>query len=107
MAAIRRDPPRPAQRRDWRVPRAKVDREGVCRVCHRPGRLEAAHIIPRSLGGTEEEHATVPLCRGCHSEFDAHTLDLLPHLTRDEQAHAVRLVGMASAWRTITGQRLP
>jgi len=69
--------------------------------------LDAAHIIPRSLGGNEAEAATVPLCRSCHTEFDAHTLDLLPHLTRDEQAHAVRLVGMASAWRTITGQRLP
>ena len=59
------------------------------------------------MGGTEHVDATVPLCRNCHTQFDAHTLDVLPLLTFSEQAYAVGLVGMASAWRIITGQRLP
>lgn len=93
--------------RDWRVPRGKVVFEDACRVCAKRGGLEAAHIIPRSLGGTEHQDATLPLCRSCHTQYDSHTLDLLPVLTLSEQAYAVGLVGMASAWRIITGQRLP
>ena len=91
--------------RDWTKPRAKVDREGKCRVCRATGTLEAAHIIPRSLGGDEHEDATLPLCRYDHTRFDEHQLDLLPYLTKAEQAHAVSLVGMSSAWHIITGQR--
>lgn len=95
--------------RSWKEMRAKVDAEdGVCRNCG-GNDAQAAHIIPRSLipagMGGEDENNAIPLCdvRGCHSKYDAHKLDILPLLTREEQAHAVLLVGMASAYRQITG----
>lgn len=90
-------------KRDWTAPLAKKFEEGKCRVCRKPGALDAAHVIPRSLGGDEHPDATIPLCRSCHQAYDLHTLDLLPHLTKDEQAHAVKLVGMFSAYRVICG----
>ena len=93
-------------KRDWTEPLAKKAREGECRACHAGDRaLDAAHVIPRSLGGTEDQDATVPLCRQCHRAYDARELDLLPYLTHAEQAHAVSLVGMFTAWHVITGER--
>ena len=95
--------------------RAKVDEEGeMCRNCGGP-HAQAAHIIPRSLipkmGHSEldgeDARNCVPLCasRGCHTKYDNHTLDILPLLTRQEQAYAVELVGLLAAYRQITGQR--
>jgi hypothetical protein len=96
--------------------REKVDAEGgMCRNCGGP-HAQAAHIIPRSLipkvGHSdldgEDPRNCVPLCdaRGCHTAYDMHRLDILPLLSKDEQAYAVLLVGMASAYRQITGQRV-
>lgn len=91
--------------RDWTDALNKKRMEGRCRVCKSEHGLDAAHVVPRSLGGDEHPDATVPLCRTCHTRFDQHQLDLLPYLTKPEQAHAVQLVGMASAWHITTGQR--
>lgn len=91
--------------RNWAAAKKKLLDEGACRICGATGSLDPAHVIPRSLGGDMHADATVPLCRSHHSAFDAHDLDLLPVLTRDEQAHAVRLVGLYSAYRQITGER--
>ena len=84
--------------RDWSVAHAKIKAEGKCRVAHcsRPAG-DAAHVIPRSLGGGQEADSTVPLCRPHHTAYDAHELDLLPYLTLDEQAEAVRIVGIERA----------
>jgi hypothetical protein len=41
--------------------------------------------------------AIVPLCREHHTAFDAHRIDLLPHLTYAEQAEAVRVIGIERA----------
>ena len=95
--------------RSWKEMRAKVDEEdGRCRCCGGP-HAQAAHIIPRSLVppgmGGEDALNCVPLCdvNGCHTRYDAHRLDILPLLTKDEQAHAVSLVGLLAAYRQITG----
>ena len=102
-------------KRNWKPMRAKVEEEeGVCRNCGGP-HAQAAHVIPRSLipkvGHShldgEDPRNCVPLCdvRGCHTRYDKHELDILPLLTREEQAYAVELVGMASAYRQVTGER--
>lgn len=83
--------------------RAKVEREGRCRVCGTEGvdRLDAAHVWDRSQGGPgfDDPDAIVPLCSaikggaGCHDAYDAHELDLLPYMTTDEQVALVRYAG--------------
>lgn len=93
--------------RDWTAARAKVDRE-PCRVCLSPF-VDAAHIIPRSRatpGPGEDARNIVPLCRKHHVEYDQGRLDLLPYLTREEQAYAVELVGLYEAYRRTTNERL-
>ena len=114
-ASRRRVPPRPALRsmfapssRDWTEGRAKVEAEALCRLCKQPdnparlgGKLEAAHIIARSQGGTDDPRGIVPLCAGDHYLYDSHDLDLGGVLTRDEEAYAVSLVGLEAAYRRI------
>jgi hypothetical protein len=89
--------------RDWSVAHAKIKAEGKCRVshCSRPAG-DAAHVIPRSLGGRQEPDSTVPLCREHHTAYDAHEFDLLPYLSKDEQAEAVRIVGIERARMILT-----
>jgi hypothetical protein len=77
--------------------RAKVTAEGECRICGSRQNLEAAHIIPRSLGGGMKALDCIPLCRAHHSTFDAHRLDVLHALTYAEQAEAVRVLGIERA----------
>lgn len=97
------------KRRDWTAAREKVDAEGQCRACgageSSDVRLEAAHLWPRSMGGTQEPAGIVPLCsrlgpHGCHQLFDEHRLNLGHVLTTEEQAELVRQSGsLASAMR--------
>ncbi len=100
--------------RSWEAPRAKVEREGRCRVCGSPYDVQAAHIIPRAqvkAGPAEDPSNVVPLCgdgsQGCHGQYDRHERSILEVLTREEQAMAVLLdPGMlAGAYRRLTGQR--
>ena len=95
-------------KRDWTAPLAKVDAERVCRVC-KSKPVDPAHVIPRSRvapGIGENPLNIVPLCRSHHAAFDAHRFDLVPYLTREEQANAVALVGISEAMRRLTGSRL-
>lgn len=94
-------------RRNWQTARAKVDREGECRLCSSHYDLQAAHVVPRSIGGEQLEESTVPLCAECHRKFDAHELDLLPALTYAEQAEAVRLIGISRAYRRLAPSSNP
>lgn len=90
-------------KRDWESAHSKIAGE-VCRICHQ-GPVDPAHIIPRSRvrpGIGENQDNIVPLCRFHHDLYDNGDLDLLPYLTRTEQATAVFLVGLAEAHRTIT-----
>lgn len=88
--------------RDWSDAVAKVQDEGMCRGCGSSQMLDPAHVIPRSRGGDMSADAVVPLCRSCHSAYDAGGLELLSALTRVEQVHAVELVGIAEAFRRTT-----
>lgn len=94
--------------RDWEAARAKVDAEDRCRNCGQWHSIQAAHIIPRSRvkpGPGEDPRNIVPLCGVCHHLFDAARLDILPVLTREEQAYAVELVGTVEAIQRMTGCR--
>jgi hypothetical protein len=94
--------------RDWDAFLAKVDREGTCRVGGSLHQIpEAAHIIQRSrIPSDDAMHADncIPLCRKCHTEYDAGTLDLLPYLSLGEQAYITWLVGIVAAFRRSTGR---
>ena len=92
-------------KREWSAAHAKVEQEGRCRVCRSLTELDPAHIVPRSLGGGQADLAVVPLCRTCHTAFDSHRLDLLPFLTYEEQAEAVRVLGIERARRRLGGER--
>lgn len=74
--------------------------EGVVRA-PAPGE-KAEEILVR-------EDSVVPLCLsrggGCHQLYDAGRLDLLPYLTVEEQADAVRAVGLERAYSRLTGSR--
>jgi len=99
------------KRRDWTEAREKVEAEGRCRVCKSASHgLDSAHVIPRSIAPAESNMSAdsiVPLCRICHTAFDAHEFSLLEHLTLDEQLAAVRAAGsLDRARRIITGERL-
>lgn len=108
-SALKRTQPR----RCWDAAREKVDGEGMCRLAGRhgqcAGRLEAAHIIGRErdywlpLSAYEDAGLrivaaadipvapvrVVPMCTRHHRLYDAHELDLLGHLTAEEEAQAV------------------
>lgn len=97
------------KRRDWSHAWAKTREEGYCRACGSTQIVDPAHIIARSrvTTGGEDPRNIIPLCRLCHMAFDHGTgLDVLPVLTREEQAYAVYLVGMAEAYQRVTGVRL-
>jgi len=89
---------RGAPKRDWSDAEAK---RTFCRVCG-IANPELAHVIGRARDKPKRPHmktlwvnpdAVVPLCgpfpEGCHGAYDRHELDLLPYLTRQEQARAV------------------
>ncbi|MGH2858613.1 MAG: hypothetical protein ACRDMJ_14150 [Solirubrobacteraceae bacterium] len=76
-----------------------------CVACASEHRVDAAHVIPRSLG-CGDALDVVPLCRACHRAYDAGELDLLPYLElgwRAQLAHAVGHVGLIGAFRRISG----
>ena len=89
--------------------------EQVCVVCGRHfGLCETAHAVPRghvkmSEDAANDPRACVPLCPGpdgCHRAVDEGRIELLPHLEpawRDTQEWAAGAVGIASAYRSLTG----
>lgn len=83
----------PPMKRDWSMAIEKCLREGSCRVCGSHEMIDPAHIIPRSLGGRDHAESIVPLCRACHTAYDAHRLSLLPYLTVKEEVEAVIAIG--------------
>lgn len=116
--------------RDWG--RANEEKRGeVCRYCAYQGRspvgscLELAHLSGRehdftpAIGYEDVElvrsrlfvapSRVVPLCGPsvdtgtCHAEQEAGRLDLLPVLTREEEIQAVADMGLALAYRRLSG----
>jgi hypothetical protein len=102
----------PLQRTDS-MAASKAQRAAVagrpCIVCGAEHRVDAAHLIPRSLGGCGDPLCVVPLCRRpCHRAYDRGELDLVPYLEPAwwaQLAHAVGHVGLIGALRRITGER--
>ena len=100
-------------KRDWKDARRKVDSEGMCRVCGRSCELEAAHITGRVYDQPKPGQKTrwvnpdsiVPLCGqfspewSCHTLYDSKQLDLLGHLTPQEEAKAVLDLGSIESAR--------
>lgn len=94
-------------KRDWTRARAKVDREGVCRL--RPaggcdGPLEAAHTIDKATDETPivQPYDVVPLCKLHHARYDARRVSILEYLTLEEQGAAVQKIGLTRALRRLT-----
>lgn len=96
--------------RDWTDAHAKVEKEACCRICKRTDRpLEAAHVLGRehdepkvSRGRVLKElyvapDRIVPACGpfpdGCHGDVEYRRINLLPHLTLEEQLQAVTDAG--------------
>jgi hypothetical protein len=81
----------------------------ACTVCGTTtGRIDPAHLIPRSPGGCGDAMCVVPLCRHHHRAYDRGELDLLPYLEpawRTQVAHAVGHVGLVGALRRISASR--
>jgi hypothetical protein len=86
----------------------------VCIVCGKHfNECQPAHVIPRghpkmSQTAADDVRAVVPLCLYCHWDYDHDLIDLLPHLEsawRDSQEWAAGAVGLATAFRAITGER--
>lgn len=105
----KRRPRRRVPDRVWDQARAKVEEEAACRVCGKSVHLEAAHVIDRTRDGFHpvngdplpqpwmvEPDRIVPLCgpssdpTSCHGRYDYGQLDLLGHLTVDEEVQAIR-----------------
>lgn len=87
--------------------KAKVEREGA-RVPYShewTGPIDAAHVVPRSLGGCDHPDCVVGLERAVHRAYDEGHVDLLPYLTLEEQAHAASHLGLLGALRRTTGDR--
>ena len=40
-----------------------------CSICHRLESLDIHHIIPQSLGGSDEIENAAPLCKSCHKIY--------------------------------------
>lgn len=98
------------KRRDWSWARMKVNAEARCRVCKTPGYHEAAHVIGRKYDqadGVVQPDDVVPLCRDCHTKYDARALSLLAYLSLEEQAQAVRHVGIVRALRRVDPGGVP
>ena len=74
-----------------------------CRVCLRHPR-ELAHVIGRARDERRSRTTAyvhpldvVPLCREHHVAYDAHELDLLPHLLPAELERAIQVAGSREA----------
>lgn len=84
--------------RSWHEARAKVEREGICRVCGSVDALQAAHSVARAVQDVKVEDksflrvnpdSVIPLCPSCHMAFDSRRLSLLGLLTLAELRNAV------------------
>lgn len=81
---------------------AYVDAEWGWVLREQPGRvLYVAPVRVVPLCGPATDHRT------CHHKYDHHKMDLLPKLTREEQAQAVLDMGTISlAFRRLTGGKV-
>jgi 5-methylcytosine-specific restriction endonuclease McrA len=83
-----------------RIHREALSTESSCRLCGE-GRIDWHHAVYRRLGGDADERNLIPLCRSCHDAVHAKRIDLLPHLTKEEQGYAASLIGIERAHRLL------
>lgn len=90
-------------RRDWSLVN-RLRAGAVCVVCG-SGHVQAAHIIGRSRDGDVVAPDEIAwLCPSHHLAYDAHTLDLFPHLAPSQLSGAVRAAGTPGmALRRLSG----
>lgn len=97
-------------RRDWSLARAKVEQEGRCRLtgegpCQGP--LAACHVVERS----RDESTIVdpvdiwPGCTLHHQLYDSRRVSILHVLSQEEQAAAVRKLGIYRALKRLTSNQ--
>jgi hypothetical protein len=84
--------------RDWTA--IDIDAQTPCRLCGSQGQTERAHTAGRKHDertgkGRWKVHPLdiVPLCRPCHTAYDAGRVDLLPYIDVDEQVRVVQHLG--------------
>lgn len=87
-----------------RAQRDKVNAELGCRFCRRAP-VDPAHVVARARGGCDAPECVIPLCREHHRQYDEGWLDVLPLLSKVEQAHAVGHVGLVAAIHQTTNVR--
>lgn len=85
--------------------RAKAQAASHCRVCARSGDLDPMHVTDRALQGCDDAECVIPACRPCHREYDQGLIDILPVLSKGEQAHAVEHSGVLAMLHQVTGVR--
>lgn len=83
--------------------RAKI-RHAACRFCLRTP-VDPAHVTSRAQGGCNDPDCVIALCREHHRQYDEGWLDVLPLLSREEQAHAVGHLGLLGALYRVTNVR--
>lgn len=91
-------------KRDWSQAEVKR-RDRRCRVRYEcDGPIELAHTIGRKydVQGMVNPADVVPLCKRHHMMYDAREFDLLPFMDYEEQAAAVRHVGISRAFSRLT-----
>lgn len=84
--------------------RDKTKAERGCRFCLRTP-VDPAHVVSRARGGCNDPECVIPLCREHHRQYDEGRLDVLPYLSRAEQAHAANHLGLLSALIQTTNVR--
>ena len=88
--------------------KAKVEREGPrleTLISIPAEEVDPAHIVPRGIGGCDHEDCVIGLKRADHRAYDRGEVDILPHLTLEEQAHTVSHLGILGALKRTTGER--
>jgi len=85
-------------------------RDSACLVCRAPGPCHPAHIVDRSLltEGQDDPLAVIPLCPGCHRQYDDGGGDIWPYLEpnhRDRLAFAVARHGLLRTLERVTNKR--
>lgn len=97
-------PPRKPRRTDAstaRIAEIRAKKTAICRLCGTTERVNAHHLIPRSLGGIWTESNVVGLCgsgtTGCHGDVERRHPDVLcklrASLTDAEYSYVVEKAG--------------
>lgn len=88
-------------KRDRAAMRRCLERDGACRVCGTTMDLHPHHIVHRGIMVSDADLNLVALCFRCHRAVHAKEFNIGVHLTHEEQAHAVKLIGLGQAYNLL------